>query len=222
MPMRIVRVDKFTEEQSTLEWLVDGLLPNVGWTLLYGTAGYGKTTFAMQLAASLQSGARFLGRPVKQTNVVYVQAVSVEEEWREILRRVAPKSKALTVVEVPERVFDDPRRVKGISKWIEKYQPGFVVFDSFYNLSGVDMNNAKALLPLNMIKAMLGKTPWLMVHHPRKEGDTYSGHNSIAGNCSNQWRLLKDKLVVEKGRLVNPNGKYGKDMFLAWWAIMVA
>jgi hypothetical protein len=52
------------------------------------------------------------------------------------------------------------------------------------------------------MNAIAGGIPWLLVHHPRKDGEIYSGHNSIGGNCSNEWHLLRNKMKIEKGRLV--------------------
>ena len=133
--MRAVRISKFTSEEDKLEWLVDSLLPSVGFTLLVGKQGLGKTTFAMQLCAALQKGDDFLGRKTLQTRILYVQADSPTVEWREMLKRIAPSSVGYTVVDVPAKSLEVLEYIESIRFLIAQVQPGFVVFDSLYNLT---------------------------------------------------------------------------------------
>ena len=86
--MRIVKISRFTEETEDIEWLVDGLLPDTGWTLLVGKQGLGKSTFAMQLCNAIQEGKEFLGRKVQQRDVLFIQADSDTAEWRMMLKRI--------------------------------------------------------------------------------------------------------------------------------------
>ena len=209
--MRVVRIKKFLEEESKVEWLVDKLLPNVGWTLFYGLKGIGKTTFAMQLCGALQSGEDFLGRRVKKTDVLYFQADSIEEEWKEILRRIAKGTKGVeegfTAVNVPRQALSNPMYVEAMSKSIKTFKPGFVVFDSLYNLSAYKINTEKIIVDVNLMHDMCvdkegNHIPWLVIHHPPHNESRAAGHHSLGGNCSNEWSLLKTKLSIEKGRLV--------------------
>lgn len=209
--MRVVRIKKFLEEKDSVEWLIEGLLPNVGWTLFYGLKGIGKTTFAMQLCAALQSGTPFMGRKVQKTDILYFQADSVEIEWKEILKRIAKDVKGVTdgftAVSVPRQALSNPTYVESMTKAIEMFKPGFVVFDSLYNLSAYKINTEKILGDVNAMYDMCvtadGRPlPWLVIHHPPHGESRAAGHHSLGGNCSNEWSLLKTKLSIEKGRLV--------------------
>mgnify|MGYP001602930985 CR=1 FL=1 len=196
--MRIIRINKFLAEEESVDWLVADLLPNVGWTLLYGQRGLGKTTFAMQMCEALHTGKPFLGHTVKQTNIVYVQADSVALEWKEILKRVAPLSTGWTVVSVPDYAMDNPEYRSALSNLVHKpgMNTGYLVFDSLYNLTQKDVNTKSILSTIADMNIIAAGLPWLLIHHPRKDGEIYSGHNSIGGNCSNEWHLLKNKLPV--------------------------
>lgn len=200
--MRGVRIEKFTQEDDDIQWLIDGLLPNVGWTLFYGERGFGKTTFAMQLCAALQEGTPFLERKTLKRTILFIQADSLPMEWRMMLKRIAPKSQGFTVVDVPSQCLGNPDYVERLQHYVETFKPGFVVFDSLYNLTAWPINTESVLLPINLMKQIVGAIPWLLIHHPPHHETRAAGHHSLGGNCSNEWALLKTKMNIEKGRLV--------------------
>ena len=200
--MRAIRISEFILENDSVSWLVDNLLPNVGWTLFYGIRGLGKTTFAMQLCAALHDGLPFLERKTVKTKVLYIQADSLVDEWREMLKRIAPHSRAFTVVNVPNRCFGTPSNIDSLKFFVEKTKPEFIVFDSLYNLTAWPINTESVLTPVNIMKDIAGNIPWLLIHHPPHNESRAAGHHSLGGNCSNEWSLLKTKLKIEKGRLV--------------------
>lgn len=54
-----------------LSWCVRGVLPSVGLAALYGPSGSGKSFLALDMAAAIAEGARWFGRRVVATPVVY-------------------------------------------------------------------------------------------------------------------------------------------------------
>lgn len=200
--MRVIKINRFVQEPDTVSWLIDGLLPDVGWTLFYGTRGLGKTTFAMQLCAALQAGQPFLGRETKQRDILFVQADSLPLEWKAMLKRIAPSSEGWTLVDVPSKCLGNAQYVDILKNLKEKVNPGFIVFDSLYNLTAWPINTESVLLPVNIMRSLAGNTPWLLIHHPPHAETRAAGHHSLGGNCSNEWALLRNKLKIEKGRLV--------------------
>jgi len=200
--MRVVKISKFLQEEDNLRWLIQDLLPDVGWTLFYGTRGLGKTTFAMQMCDALHKGTPFLGRQTLKTSILYLQADSLVDEWRAMLKRIAPTSEGFTAIEIPSRCFGTPDYVARIANYVQTFQPGFVVFDSLYNLTAWPINTESVLIPINIMKDICGNIPWLLIHHPPHSENRAAGHHSLGGNCSNEWSLLKTKLRIEKGRLV--------------------
>ncbi len=200
--MRVVKINKFLEEKDNITWLIDDLLPDVGWTLFYGLRGLGKTTFAMQMCAALQQGCEFLGRRTVKTSILYIQADSVTEEWRAMLKRIAPKSDGYTAVEVPTRCLGNPEYISRLAHYVATFKPGYVVFDSLYNLTAWPINTESVLIPINFMRDICNGVPWMLIHHPPHSESRAAGHHSLGGNCSNEWSLLKTKLKIEKGRLV--------------------
>lgn len=204
--MRAVRLDKFLVEKEQVNWLVEGLLPDVGWTLFYGQRGIGKTTFAMQLCCAMQEGKPFLGRKTIQTNILYFQADSVVTEWREIVKRITPRGNTgFTGVDVPEKCFGNNQYIESMKRFIESdvVNPGFVVFDSLYNMTNASINTEGVLITINRMKDICGKLPWMLIHHPPHGGENRAaGHNSLGANCSNEWALTKAQLTIAKGRIV--------------------
>src|SRR6267378_3416709 len=188
--MRVVRIAKFVEEEDNINWLVAGLLPDAGWTLLVGTAGCGKSTFATQLCMALQLGKPFMGRETIQTDILFVQADAPPLIWKEMLKRIAPKSVGFTLVDVPAKCLGNPQYVQSLGSLAAKIQPKFIVFDSLYNLTNVPINTESVLTPVQTMKELAtfavvkGKVksikevtesdviestysvPWLLIHHP--------------------------------------------------------
>jgi len=205
-PGRVQTIRKFVTEQVSIPWLVQDLLPAVGWTLLVGQKGIGKTTFALQMCLSLQEGLPFLGRKTKQTKILFVQVDSVELEWREILRRIAPQSMGWTLVGAPTNCLDNPSYVSSLANLISKVDPGYIVFDSLYRLSRQDINNTRVLQTLDQLSLLCGTVPWMLIHHPPHGESRAAGSNSIGATCSNEWNLLKMRLNIDKGRLVKEKG----------------
>lgn len=201
-PGRAVTIRKFVAEQQSVEWLVDNLVPNVGWTLLIGKKGVGKTTFAIQMCMALQEGVPFLGRVTLQRSVMIVQMDSVEVEWRAILERVAPMSAGFTMVNLPSFALDNPSYVSSMASLIAQVKPGYIVYDSLYKLSRKPVNSERVTDTLELLSLLSGTVPWLLIHHPPHEESRAAGHHSIGATCSNEWHLLRNKLNIDKGRLV--------------------
>ena len=207
-PGRAVRIDQFVKEQDSVPWLIDNLLPNVGWTLLVGRKGIGKTTFSIQMCAALQTGSPFMDRATIQTNVLIVQVDSVEVEWRAILARIAPKSTGYTLVSAPANCLDNPSYVSSINNLIGKVAPGYIVWDSLYKLSRRPVNSERIADTLDQLCLLSGPVPFLLIHHPPHEESRAAGHHSIGATCSNEWHLHKNKLDIDKGRLVKDKEIY--------------
>jgi RecA-family ATPase len=65
------------ERLPPLEWLIEGLMPAGGLAVLYGAPKLGKSFLALDWALSVAAGRRWLGRNVRQGDVVYVYAEGV-------------------------------------------------------------------------------------------------------------------------------------------------
>lgn len=199
--MRLVRIGKFITEHDDFHWLIDGLLPSEGWTLLFGPAKIGKSIFSLQLCKALSTGEPFLGYKIKQQlPIMYIQADVSSVGWRKVIKDYAREcSGDYTVVDVPQKALGSEKAVGDLGKYIELCKPGFVVFDSFYNLASINFNSEQALVPIDTMNRLTTvekngvptRIPWLLVHHPPQDAERPSGHNSIMAACSNIWGLFK-------------------------------
>jgi hypothetical protein len=201
--MRVIKISKFLQEETRVEWLIDDLLPNVGWTLFYAPAKTGKSTFAAQMCLALQDGTPFLGRKTRKTSVMYVQADSIALEWKEMLRRIAPNgSDGFTAIDVPERVLGIPTEALWLKQAVQMYNPGYIVFDSLYKLTAWPINNDNGIqLATAQLLAIADDRPFMLIHHPPHESSRPAGHNSLGASASYIWALLRTMLKMEGGRL---------------------
>lgn len=199
--MRYVKISKFIQEKEEVSWLVEGLLPNIGWTLFYGLKGIGKTTFAIQMCEALQAGTVFLDRKTRKTRILFIQADSQAIEWREIVKRVSPKNEGFTVVDVPAACLGDRDHVNSLANFVKVVKPGYVVWDSLYKLANEDINNPKILKSIDTMSMVCEGIPWMLIHHPPHEVSRAAGSSSLGANCSNEWCLLNTKLRIDKARL---------------------
>lgn len=218
--MRTLSIKKFMGEELSLIWLVEDLLPNVGWTLLCGQRGCGKTTFAVQLCMAIESGKPFIGRRTAKARTLYIQADSPTIEWQHMLKRICPEAPGgYTSIDVRKGVLGYPDDVKYLKDVVGQYSPGFIVFDSLYKLASKQINNEAVLEDVDTMESIADGIPWLVIHHPPHGESRAAGSNSIGGNCSNDWFLSKTTLTINKGRLVKDEAiRLGKDTTGRWIA----
>jgi len=60
-----------------VEWVVDGLLTQYGFSVMYGAPASGKSFIALDMALSVATGRPWQGQPVKQSAVCYIAAEGV-------------------------------------------------------------------------------------------------------------------------------------------------
>lgn len=217
--MRIVTIDAFLGESDNVRFLVQSLLPNVGWTLLVGERGCGKTTLAIQMCLSIEKGEDVIGLRTAKCRTMYVQADSEEAEFRQIMKRIAPRGgKSLLAVSVPQFFLKHPKDITILKGAIDKHKPGFIVYDSLYKIAGFDVNTDKILIDIYKLKELSNGKPFMVIHHPPHDGTRGAGHHSLEGDCSNAWLLLRNKLKINKGRLVGGEGlNISRDKHGLWY-----
>ena len=66
--------DRYSGEPTRRRFVVDGVLPVAGVSILYGPSGSGKTGAAVSIAMAVAQGDQWAGRAVDQGGVVYVAA----------------------------------------------------------------------------------------------------------------------------------------------------
>ena len=110
------------------EWMIDGLVPQDGLVVLYGVPAAGKSFLALDWALSVATGVPWLGREVREGEVVYIYAEGARGSrgelmlgFRSMARRKHPRfgrcrspCQSLIPVSVPISSKPSERRVSSL------------------------------------------------------------------------------------------------------------
>lgn len=187
--------DDELDQVEKVSWLVDGILPANGLSVIYGNPGVGKTFISLDWSMAIAQGMHWHGRLVQPGEVVYV----VAEGWRGIKDRVAAwkaANGALTTertgvafVGRPLRMLDDHDAEMFVNIVRDGgIEPALVVIDTLArNAVGVDENNAKDMGRVvsyaDYVREELN-TAVLLVHHARKNAEgraVLRGSSALSG-----------------------------------------
>jgi AAA domain len=199
---RLTSQEFYAAKTSDVEWLVPGLMPATGVTLMVANPGVGKTTLGYDLAASVIYNEEFLGEnPLKTGKVIFVNSFG-EMSDNEMLSSFIDRR--IGVSDKYELLLDwDMTQLPKLQKMIEELQPTLIVIDSYRGITGYlphfDENNSKAGLPIRRLQSLCNqyKTAMLVIHHNNKsqvyeEIAKSAGNFSIAASSSAVWQLDKD------------------------------
>ena len=151
------------------DWLVEGLIPAGGVTLLVGRPKSGKSTFARALAVAVAQGRPFLGRETRRGPVLLL---SLEDRQRDAARHL----RALGLrAEDPLLLAAGQRDIQPLRCWIQAYRPVLVVIDTVGRVlhlrdSSEYAEVTEALDGLLRLARESGAA-FLLVHHSPKASD---------------------------------------------------
>jgi RecA-family ATPase len=170
-------------------WLIEGVLPEHSFCVLYGEPGSGKTFVALSMALSVAADHSWCGKPAVGGAVLYVAA---EGLYGLPLRVEAYQTKhglSAQNIRYLGEAFDlrNPDDIEEllVSLQAEGIQPVLIVLDTLARLMvGADENSAKDMgLAIAGIDWLRQKTraAALVVHHTRKNGQTERGSSALRG-----------------------------------------
>lgn len=205
--------DLFLEPEESASWLVDGLLPSGGFSILVSKPKVGKSTLARTLMLCVSRGEVFLGRDTIEGAVVYL---CLEEKRAEVKRHFRDMG-ATGDEEIHIYAGGAPvDAIKQIQTATERLKPALLVIDPLFRLAKVKDGNdyvqvTNALDPLLRLARDTG-THVLCVHHsPKGERDIEDcilGSQAIFGTV--------DTLLVMKRhehyRTLQTRQRYGEDL----------
>jgi len=208
--------DLLREPDDVTEYLVHGLLPAGGLSLILGKPKAGKSTLARNLCAAVARGDEWVGRPCSMGPALYV---ALEEKRAEVRRHFA----ALAVEEdAPIYVYCDRVPVEAKpADWLrpamERYRPALVVIDPlgrFVRMRDNDYEDATSKLEplITLARESTPKSHIAFVHHARKSagehGDESLGSTAILGSVDTAVILRRER----SGRMVYSVNRYGEDL----------
>src|SRR3990170_1339984 len=135
----LTRLDSlFQEPEETTTWLVDGLLPTGGFSIVVAKPKVGKSTLARALALHVARGESFLDRSVTKGAVVYL---ALEEKRSEVKRHFKDMG-AVGDEDVHVYVGGAPADAIGeINNVVGNVKPALVIIDPLFRFTKVKDGN---------------------------------------------------------------------------------
>lgn len=205
------------------DYIIPGILPEVGRIALYGVAKRGKSFLALQLAFAVCQGIPFLGHEVtKPGPVLYLQFDTPPELWQARLKALADAG-----VSIPDNLYfmrpdTQPRRANfldghqghQIHEMVMQTLPCLVIIDVLASVHHLKENEADDMKQvLNRINNLFHGRAYVLVHHTAKPNmqpgagqQTAStagrGSSYLGGEMDANWLLTstgekQGKLTIE-------------------------
>jgi hypothetical protein len=180
--------DLLAETFSDQRWLVDGLIPREGATVIGAKPKVGKSTLARAVAVAVAQGRPILGRDVTQGRVLYLSFIGEgnRADAQDAFRALGAGNE------------DDPYALvhwsgawsgefdKTLKETLERVRPSLVVVDTLQKLTRLELNDYSnvndRLQPYQELFATYGAAS-MFIHHARK-GESDDPIDLIAGSVA--------------------------------------
>ena len=170
----------YAEPDAETDWLVEGLLPADGISLLVAPPKAGKSTLARCLAVAVAgSQGWWLGRATKTGTVLHLALEERRSTVREHYRSLnAPENNIYAFVGMAPEQTDRLRLLRGTVRAI---RPALVIIDSLFRYAQIRDGNDYAATVAGLGPfidlARSESTHVLLVHHARKGGGEYGAES---------------------------------------------
>ncbi len=201
------------EPEEEIAWIVEGILPSGGFSMVAAKPKVGKSTLARQLALAIAQGVSFLGRQTTKGAVLYVALEEKRGEVKKHFRLLgATGSEDLYVYvgSVPHEAH------KWLDTEIKRRKPTLVIIDTLFRFVSIADGNdyakvTAALTPLLSLARDNG-AHLMVIHHARKGGgeggDTTLGSTAIFGSVDTAIMLKK----TDGRRMIETEQRYGDNL----------
>jgi KaiC/GvpD/RAD55 family RecA-like ATPase len=178
-------------------WLIPGLLPATGCTILAGDPGIGKSTLAYDCAFSIISGQDFLGElPTKKGKVLIVCG---DEPLDQLKDKMIDRG-YFGLADQWDILYDfDISQAEILEEKIEDLRPTFLIIDSFSSIhqsDSFDENSSQSQKTIRKLNRLAERynLSILMIHHTNKNKDQKGVHklrgsSAIAAAAAAVWML---------------------------------
>lgn len=176
--------------QPPLEWCVEGLLPLSSVSMLVGAPGAKKTFLAIDLAVCVAMGKPWLGKPVRQGPVIFVDEQigphALKSRFNAALQaHGAGPETPLYFTSLANYNLRENESANNFTDFVESWQPSIVIIDSFSNLlQGANESSLGAVLPVLFNLRMLAEfnhAAVLVTHHTNRHG-VFQGSSAISAS----------------------------------------
>lgn len=207
--------DLMNMQKPEYQWLVDGLLPRVGSSILSAPSKFGKSLMARSLAVAIANGDPFFGRSTSSGPVIYLG--TEEDPWhvKEHILKLDLKD--------PSRIFVHTgmspsflatlSQLEGAARVIK---PALIIFDTMVNIAEIgDFNSfSEVYNAVKNIRELGNKVGAhvLCIHHNNKSG--IHGLNAMMG--SEAFKAVVDCPIAcwedDKRKWIEAKPRYAKSL----------
>jgi hypothetical protein len=180
-------------------WLVMNMLRQIGFSVLYGQPGTGKSFVALDIALSIATGSECFGHPTPQGNVVYLAGEghgglnSRISAWEQA--RATDANQIYVIGDCPD--FRDPKQITMLADQLKAFRPALIVVDTLArHLVGGDENSAKDMGEFIKSTDHLRDTldsAVLLIHHSGKKEKTERGSSALRGAADTMIEVTKNQ-----------------------------
>jgi hypothetical protein len=234
-PIQVMTAKDILAYEGNASWIIEGMIPEKGITLLGGEPGAGKTWMSLDLAIEVARGGMWLNKfPVKQCSVLYVDEEKPVEFFKKRLPRLLTE-KGLTLENLPLNFsidkgirFDMIQSRMTFEALVDKVRPGLIILDALVDFHSKEEASSTAIMEIfNVIKEIRRKfnCTWVVIDHERKPtvlgkdgkpvihadsvGNDLRGSNAKRGAVDTQFSIKK---IDGMHRVYNSKASWGKDM----------
>lgn len=196
--------DPFACLSDEIGWVVQGLIPARGITIIAGEAGAGKTWLALALARAVTFGGDFLARETRIASVLYLDRENPLSLIRDRLLVLfgGPSNFrpwGLWCSDQPPMI-GDPRLLE-----FARQEPVLIV-DSMIRFHTADENSATQMAPVMAALrelATAGASVVVLHHKPKSETSLYRGSSDIVAGADAAFSLVKRDELLELRTIKN-------------------
>lgn len=195
-------------------WLVDGVLPEGAFGVIYGPPESYKSFTALDMALSVSSGEDWADHKVKAGPVLYVAGEGgggLSKRVRAWLNVHDIQPQQTSMAWLPEAVdiYGESEDLDGVLRGLQTadFEPSLIVIDTLARCFNGDENKpedmARFIKGIDRLRTHLDSTI-LIIHHTRVGGDRERGHSSLRGAADVMMSVEADvqtgqlKLVCDK------------------------
>jgi AAA domain len=206
--------DLMREPEEQVSWLLEGILPAGGLSLLAAKPKTGKSTLARCLALAVARGDQFLGRSTQKGAVIYLALEEKRSEVRGHFRAMGASGEEDIYIHAAHAPAD---ALQAIREEIEARKPALLTIDPLLRFTrvkdGNDYAQVTAALEPILILARESGAHVLLVHHLGK-GERAEPTDGILGSTA-LFAAVDSALVIkwtEKFRTLQSRQRYGEDL----------
>jgi hypothetical protein len=200
----------FTEDEIARRpppgWIIDSLLMERGFGVLYGQPAVGKTFLALAWGHHITRGLRWADRAVQRGAVIYVAAegvagLSPRVRALETYGGACASKDRIRFLGRPVTLTPDSVDPDGVWPFIravqqQKLSPTLVIIDTLGRCLHGDENSSRdmglLIRSVDTIRREL-ECGVLLLHHPGKRGESERGHGSLRGAADTMLEVIRGR-----------------------------